>query len=97
MTFCYFIDAWIGAQAVLGTNQVTSCKSMFIITMDLSFLTWEIISRTLPTLDCVFLKAEAVIKSGGVRVGVCFPLAVIFLPQRWVFGLMHVCCYPPFC
>lgn len=60
MTFCYFIDAWIGAQAVLGAIQVTSCKSMLMITMDLRFLTWEIISRTLPTLDCVFLKAEAV-------------------------------------
>lgn len=35
MTFCYFIDAWIGAQALLGTSQVTSCKSMFIITIDL--------------------------------------------------------------
>lgn len=43
-----------------------------------------------------FLKAEAVVKRSGVRVGVCFPLTVTFLPQRWVFGLMHVCLLPTF-
>lgn len=50
-----FTETWIWAQALAGINQMTSCKSLFVMSMSLGFLSWEMISKDTSHLGmCIF-------------------------------------------